>query len=103
MSIPFVSSFANDGILDQTIDLGQLKYCTQTIINEPSFWWTVDLGSVYDIESITIYNRKHCCGKKYVIFMPVCMLVDRKYDEGEIKGNMVNVINERVYNPGKTA
>lgn len=47
------AKYANDGLLDQDINV-----CASTLVEEPNYWWAVDLGGSYDIGSITIYNRK---------------------------------------------
>ena len=32
--------------------------------NDPGAWWQVDLGAVYDITDITLYNRTDCCAER---------------------------------------
>jgi hypothetical protein len=53
---------ANDGntngILFSTNDVS----CTHTKIDTLPYWWAVDLGQKYVIDSISIYNRQDCCG-----------------------------------------
>jgi len=42
--------------------------CTHTDKNQPSYWWTVNLGSLYTIDYITIYNREDCCCEYIYVF-----------------------------------
>ncbi|MDY6940278.1 MAG: discoidin domain-containing protein [Cyanobacteriota bacterium] len=32
--------------------------------NNPQEWWQVDLGDVYDIDTIRVYNRTDCCSER---------------------------------------
>lgn len=32
--------------------------------NDPGAWWQVDLGSVYDINGVKLYNRTDCCAER---------------------------------------
>ena len=54
------ASRANDG---KTAGNYQ-KYQVSSTNKESGAWWEVDLGDVYDISSINIYNRTDCCPER---------------------------------------
>ena len=73
-SFKFSNSVSNFG--PQLADDGDthMKYnegatCTHTVKNQSSYWWTVNLGSSYTIDYITIYNREDCCREYYSIIV----------------------------------
>ena len=35
---------------------------------ETSPWWQVDLGSVHDLQSVTLWNRTDCCSQRLANF-----------------------------------
>ena len=43
---------------------------THTAANEYPSWWRVDLGDIYIIGKIKLYNRKDCCRKLYYTIDP---------------------------------
>jgi hypothetical protein len=43
--------------------------CTHTVRNQQLYWWTVNLGSTYTIDYITIYNREDCCSEYIFIYL----------------------------------
>ena len=45
---------------DLAVD-GDINNFTHTETNTSPSWWRVDLGDVYDINQIVIYNRQNCC------------------------------------------
>ena len=47
-----------------TIQQLQVAYsCSHTDHYEPFNWWTVDLGQLFTVDTIIIYNREDsCCG-----------------------------------------
>ena len=49
---------AVDGNRNQNFSAGS---CTHTLKNSAGSWWMVDLLGVYNISSVTIYNREDCC------------------------------------------
>ena len=51
---------AVDGINDGYFGFKSVSHTTHK--TQP--WWQVDLGAVYKIDDIKIYNRTDCCGKK---------------------------------------
>ncbi|VDI20749.1 Hypothetical predicted protein, partial [Mytilus galloprovincialis] len=62
--IPSMGSFlANDGNLGQndSTDHYSLYICSHTLEDQTDYWWAVDLGQEFNINTITIYNRIDCC------------------------------------------
>ncbi len=55
------ASNAVDGNTDGDRDSGST---THTDDDEPQKWWRVDLGAVYNISEIKIFNRTDCCGSR---------------------------------------
>lgn len=55
------ASNAVDGNTDGDRDSGST---THTDDDEPQKWWRVDLGAVYNISEIQIFNRTDCCGSR---------------------------------------
>ena len=49
--------WANDGNRNQTFHNPFGVYCSHTRSNEAEYWWAVDLGKIYSVDTITIYNR----------------------------------------------
>ncbi|XP_071169354.1 fucolectin-like [Mytilus edulis] len=63
--IPGVSSLANDGNKHQSLEIPYIQlFCTHTMVNELNYWWAVDLGQEYSINSVTIFNRLDCCSDR---------------------------------------
>ena len=63
----FGSQLAVDG--DTHMNYIEGAKCTHTVKNQPSYWWTVNLGSSYTIDYITIYNREDCCSEYIFIYI----------------------------------
>lgn len=59
----FGPQLAVDG--DTNMNQTEGAKCTHTDKNQPSYWWTVNLGSTYTIDYMTIYNREDCC-REYI-------------------------------------
>ncbi|CAG2249744.1 unnamed protein product [Mytilus edulis] len=55
-----------------TIQQLQVAYsCSHTDHYEPFNWWTVDLGQLFTVDTIIIYNREDsCCGRYVQIYKP---------------------------------
>ena len=54
------ASRAVDGNRNQMLSAGS---CSHTLTSAADSWWMVDLLGVYNISSMTIYNRIDCCCK----------------------------------------
>ncbi|VDI69346.1 Hypothetical predicted protein, partial [Mytilus galloprovincialis] len=66
---PAASSYAVDGNRQQfDSDPDGGPFCAHTNTNEANYWWAIDLGQVYTINIITIYNRGDCCGYRLTDF-----------------------------------
>lgn len=62
------ASRAVDGVINGNWAIGSVSHTNTT--NQD--WWQVDLGQVYNISSINIFNRTDCCGSRlsnYYIFV----------------------------------
>ncbi|VDI12682.1 Hypothetical predicted protein [Mytilus galloprovincialis] len=57
------SSLANDGSSEQNYKAPGGPFCSHTLADEANYWWALDLGQEYNINTMTIYNRKDCCGE----------------------------------------
>ncbi|WP_373331290.1 galactose-binding domain-containing protein [Salmonirosea aquatica] len=55
------SGKAVDGNTDGSFKMSDTKNSITHTNDERSAWWEVDLGAVYDIEKIVIWNRQDCC------------------------------------------
>ncbi|CAC5416404.1 unnamed protein product [Mytilus coruscus] len=63
--LPSVSSLANDGNRHQVYEIPHVQlFCSHTMCNEVNYWWAVDIGRVYNVNSVTIYNRQDCCSDR---------------------------------------
>lgn len=60
---PAISSLANDGNNEQNYNAPGGPVCSHTLADEANYWWALDLGQKYNINTLTIYNRKDCCGE----------------------------------------
>jgi len=40
---------------------------TQHLLTRAGSWWLVDLEAVYVINTVVIYYRKTCCGKRDIV------------------------------------
>ncbi|CAG2235536.1 unnamed protein product [Mytilus edulis] len=56
------SSQANDGNREQNELTIQSFICSHTLEDQTDYWWAVDLGQEFNINTIAIYNRIDCCG-----------------------------------------
>jgi hypothetical protein len=52
---------AVDGNIDANLKMNDAKSSVSHTQGEASPWWEVDLGAVYDIGKVVIWNRKDCC------------------------------------------
>lgn len=59
----FGPQHANDGKTSAHV-LTKGDNCSHTEVNTRSYWWAVNLGQKYIIDSISIYNRQDCCGHR---------------------------------------
>ena len=62
---------AVDGNTDGNFKIGNMKNTITHTKDEASAWQEVDLGAVYDIESIKIWNRQDCCWERLQNFLVV--------------------------------
>ncbi|KAL4239802.1 hypothetical protein ACF0H5_000605 [Mactra antiquata] len=58
---PYVASNAVDGNINGNIGAGS---CMHTNGMSPDTYWEVDLGGVYVIDNVVLYNRLDCCGDR---------------------------------------
>ncbi|CAC5401284.1 unnamed protein product [Mytilus coruscus] len=65
---PAKSSLANDGSSEQNYIAPGGPFCSHTLEDEANYWWALDLGQEYNINTITIYNRRDCCGARLADF-----------------------------------
>ena len=65
---------ANDGNTNAFVYATKDASCAHTKVNTPPYWWAVDLGQKYVIDSISIYNRQDCCGN-ITLFLLFCLIV----------------------------
>ena len=63
------SGKAVDGNTDSSFKMGDTKNSITHTSDERSAWWEVDLGAVYDIDKIVIWNRQDCCWKRLQNFI----------------------------------
>ena len=49
---------------------GDYSDFTHTLDNVYPSWWRVDLGDIYNIGQIKLYNRKDCCSELYYTIDP---------------------------------
>ncbi|GHB62199.1 galactose-binding domain-containing protein [Persicitalea jodogahamensis] len=63
------SGKAVDGNTDGSFKMGDTKNSITHTSDERSAWWEVDLGAVYDIEKIVIWNRQDCCWERLQNFI----------------------------------
>lgn len=66
------SSTAYDGVAERAID-GNIdgfynNASTTHTNNEFSPWWEIDLGEIYNLETITLWNRTDCCSERLTDF-----------------------------------
>ncbi len=52
---------AVDGNIDANLKMNDAKSSVSHTGNEESPWWEVDLGAVYDIGKVVVWNRQDCC------------------------------------------
>ena len=55
-----VARLAVDGIIDGAFSTKSVTHTKK----EPNPWWQVDLGAVYKIDAIRVFNRTDCCGDR---------------------------------------
>ena len=48
---------------------------THTTAGKHPSWWRVDLGDIYSIRQIKLYNRRDCCRKLYYTINPQSFLL----------------------------
>ncbi|XP_063435815.1 fucolectin-4-like [Mytilus trossulus] len=65
---PAISSLANDGSNEQNYMARGGPFCSHTLADEANYWWALDLGQEYNIITLTIYNRRDCCGNRFADF-----------------------------------
>jgi hypothetical protein len=61
-------------------------------------WWEVDLGEVYDIDHITLWNRTDCCTdrlREFYVFVS-----DVPFDVKDIKNTLTQDGVTSIYEPG---
>ena len=51
------------GVAENGIN-GDLGDCTHTAADDPDKWWELDLGDIYELKQIVVYNRASCCGER---------------------------------------
>ncbi|NNE66638.1 MAG: hypothetical protein HKN33_08725, partial [Pyrinomonadaceae bacterium] len=59
------ASAAIDGFTDGNFSVGSVTHTAEGPnkgTRDP--WWEVDLGSVFEISKVKIYNRTDCCGER---------------------------------------
>jgi YVTN family beta-propeller protein len=56
----FVADKAIDGNTGGSGPLGQITHT----LRDASSWWELDLGDVYDLDSVNIWNRTDCCSNR---------------------------------------
>ncbi len=56
----FLSENAVDGNIDGNFGNGSLSHT----LFDTQAWWQVDLGAIYDIDTITLWNREDCCADR---------------------------------------
>ena len=59
-SSPYPAGLAVDGSTNQNLAGGS---CARTDPVQKPAWWRVDLGRLYDVGLVRIYNRGDCCGE----------------------------------------
>lgn len=67
----YTSDLAVDGDTRQDFPNG---LCAATNV-EPTAWWQVDLGAVYAISHVVVFNRDDCCGN-ILLFIPLLKEID---------------------------
>ena len=65
------SSLAVDGCTNTRF---RYKCCTHTALNENNPWWSVDLGKVYTLLSVTLVNRDDHCKGLYIFYIFICSM-----------------------------
>ncbi len=51
------------GVAENGIN-GDLGDFTHTAADDPDKWWELDLGDIYELKQIVVYNRASCCGER---------------------------------------
>ena len=70
-------------------------------LNEENSWWRVDLGAVYDISSITVYNRTECCSVRITgAQVRVGLLNTNIPEDYSLAGTLVNSPSQTLSNVG---
>ena len=57
------STMGWDGVAENAIN-GNLGDFTHTAADDPNMWWEIDLGDIYELKEIVVYNRASCCGER---------------------------------------
>ncbi|XP_063690823.1 fucolectin-6-like [Bolinopsis microptera] len=62
-STPYNHGDAARAIDGNTANVYSQGSCTHTSDGSPQ-WWKVDLGAIYKVNKVVIYNRMECCGDR---------------------------------------